>query len=95
MRKYFSEFGEVKYLRLVLGKGKNDSRGYGFLQVDSHDGTEAILAKKKHKIKGTTYTCTIYVKSQKENSNQERKFSENDHEQVYPDNFQNEKQIKG
>jgi hypothetical protein len=74
LKEYFQKFGEISYFKILYKHDRQDSRGYGFLQLQSKEGTQKILEKRKHKINGTVYICSPYLKS--EAANNQEDFSE-------------------
>lgn len=68
LREYFQKFGEISYFKILYKHDRQDSRGYGFLQLQSKEGTQKILEKRKHKINGTVYICSPYLKSEAANN---------------------------
>lgn len=64
LKEYFEQYGKVTYFKVLYKHDKNENRGYGFLQINSKEGTKQIIEKKKHKIQDTVYICTLYLKSQ-------------------------------
>ncbi|MGQ9819595.1 MAG: RNA recognition motif domain-containing protein [Candidatus Kapaibacteriales bacterium] len=42
LRELFSQFGEVKSVRIVRDRQSGRSRGFGFVEMNSEDGAQAI-----------------------------------------------------
>lgn len=71
LKEYFQKFGEISYFKILYKHDRQDSRGYGFLQLQSKEGTQKILEKRKHKINGTVYICSPYLKSEAANNQED------------------------
>lgn len=66
LRKYFSQYGEIRYLRLLYNYDRSENKGFGFLQLDQLSAAQEVVNKKKHKINGSVYICTFYLKAKDE-----------------------------
>nr|XP_018915141.1 PREDICTED: heterogeneous nuclear ribonucleoprotein 87F-like [Bemisia tabaci] len=52
LREYFSQFGNIKGIKIVVNKDTGAKRGFAFVEFDDYDVVDKIVLSKKHTIKG-------------------------------------------
>ncbi|KAJ1526350.1 hypothetical protein ONE63_009499 [Megalurothrips usitatus] len=54
LRSYFSQFGNVMTVSIVLDKETGKKRGFGFVEYDDHDAVDKVVLHKNHNVCGQT-----------------------------------------
>ncbi|XP_034235216.1 heterogeneous nuclear ribonucleoprotein 87F-like isoform X3 [Thrips palmi] len=54
LRSYFSQFGNVQQVSIVLDKETGKKRGFGFVEYDDHDAVDKCVLHKNHTVCGHT-----------------------------------------
>ena len=52
LKSYFSQFGSVLSVSIVVDKETNKKRGFGFIEFDDHDAVDKVVLRKNHSIAG-------------------------------------------
>ena len=56
---YFSEFGNVESIKLIMDKKSGISKGYGFLVCGDIQSYHRILGAKNHVLSGRKIECNV------------------------------------
>ncbi|XP_022187771.2 heterogeneous nuclear ribonucleoprotein 87F [Nilaparvata lugens] len=52
LRDYFSQFGNIVNVNIVVNKETNTKRGFAFIEFDDHDAVDKAVLKKHHNVGG-------------------------------------------
>ncbi|CAJ0577898.1 unnamed protein product, partial [Mesorhabditis spiculigera] len=57
IKEYFTEFGQVEKVEILMDKATNKPRGFGFVNFDDYDAVDRCVLKKSHMINGFRCDC--------------------------------------
>ncbi|XP_018916520.1 SRA stem-loop-interacting RNA-binding protein, mitochondrial-like [Bemisia tabaci] len=52
LKKYFSQFGKVKWQNVIFSKQDGFSRGFGFVSYESQEALDNVFRKSRHVLEG-------------------------------------------
>lgn len=61
LKQYFSQFGRMVEAYIQKDRTTGNSRGFGFVEFETHEEVESILRSKNHTINGHTIDCKIAI----------------------------------
>ena len=50
--KYFTQFGTITRVDVLIDRGSGKSRGFGFVEFDDYDAVDKIVLQDEHNVKG-------------------------------------------